>query len=299
VLPVYCEDALLSECLLRIHQAVSPLNLTYEIIVVDDGSPAGSWQLITQLSQQDSTLRGLRLSRNFGKEAALAAGIQEARGLLVLVMDSDLQHPPELIPRFLEVQAATGANVVEGVKLSTQGMSTLRQRCNHWFYRSFEMISGLSLDHHSDFKLIDRVVRNAWLQLGERALFFRGMIAWLGFHHETISFHVPEIPGRASRWTVAGLFRLAVGGLTAFSSAPLHLTSLVGAGFFGVSVVLGIHSLYMWASGRAAVGFSTVILLQLIIGSLTLMALGLIGLYLSHIYEEVKGRPRFLVRERF
>jgi glycosyltransferase involved in cell wall biosynthesis len=298
VLPVYREDELLGECLQRIHKAMEPLGKTFECVIVDDGSPLPTWEMIVRLSGQFPRVRALRLSRNFGKEAALAAGLEEARGTLVLVMDADLQHPPELIHRFLEVQAETGANVVEGVKLSTEGMSGFRQRCNRIFYRTLEAISGLNLHNHSDFKLIDRVVRDAWLKLGERALFFRGMVAWLGFHHEPIVFHVPAIPGRDSRWNLTALIRLALGGLTAFSSAPLHLTTLTGVLFFLMSVVLGLQTLYNWASGRAATGFSTVILLQLVIGSLTLIALGLIGHYLSHIYDEVKGRPRYLIRDR-
>ena len=297
VLPVYREDELLGECLRRIHSVVEPLGKTFECVIVDDGSPLSTWEVILRLGEDYPRVRALRLSRNFGKEAALAAGLEQARGALVLVMDADLQHPPELIPRFLEIQRETGANVVEGVKLSTEGMSGLRQRCNRLFYRTLEMFSGLNLHNHSDFKLIDRVVRDAWLKLGERALFFRGMVAWLGFQHESVAFHVPAIAGRESRWNAPALIRLALGGLTAFSSAPLHLTTLTGVVFFVLSVLLGLQTLYNWASGRAATGFSTVILLQLVIGSLTLIALGLIGHYLSHIYDEVKGRPRYLIRD--
>ena len=298
VLPVYREEELLGVCLRRIHEVLEPRGLNFECLVVDDGSPLSTWEMIGQLRQEFPRLRAIRLSRNFGKEAALAAGLEEARGRLVLVMDADLQHPPDLIPQFLDLQAATGANVVEGVKLSTEGMSGIRQRCNRWFYKTFEVVSGLNLQNHSDFKLVDGVVREAWLKLGERALFFRGMVAWLGFHHEKLTFHVPFIPGRDSRWNLRSLVRLALGGLTAFSSAPLHLTTLTGFLFFIASVVLAIQTFWNWFSGRAATGFSTVILLQLMIGSVTLMALGLIGHYLSHIYDEVKGRPRYLIRER-
>lgn len=298
VIPVYCEENGLAPLLDRLEPALAGCDLSYEVLFVDDGSSDGTWARLEELRVSRPWLAGLRLSRNFGKEAALSAGIEAARGALVLVMDADLQHPPEIVPLLVERWRATGANVVEGVKQRARNEPWISRASARGFYRLFFWLTGFDLGGHTDFKLFDQDVREAWLRLGERTLFFRGLMAWLGFRRERVPFTIPDVPGRHSRWSVWGLTSLAIRAFTSFSALPLQLVTVAGCLFFLFALGLGLQTLYRWWNGAALEGFATVILLQLIIGSATLLGLGLVGAYLARIYEEVKARPRYLISQR-
>lgn len=297
VIPLYREAVHLAATLQQIVGIVESLGRDYEIILIDDGSPDDTWSVIQQQCAANPSLRGLRLSRNFGKESALAAGLEQARGNPVLLMDGDLQHPPALIPQMFNAWQQ-GAEVVEAVKVR-RGHETAWERFKaRSFYSVFSMLAGYDLRGASDFKLMDQRVLQAWLKLGERNLFFRGMHAWLGFRRVQIPFDVPERAGGHTSWSLWSLLRLAVTALTSFSSAPLQLISLAGAAFGIVALVLGAQTLYLKLSGTAVPGFTTVILLLLLIGSVMMIGLGIIGSYIARIYDEVKGRPRYIVAEQ-
>lgn len=270
----------------------------WELILVDDGSPDGTWDAIQTASARHPGVRGIRLSRRFGKEAALCAGLDAARGRAVVVMDGDLQHPPALIPEMVGTWRRGEAQIVEAVKES-RGRESLKSKLMALtFYRVLNALAGVDLRGASDFKLMDRQVVKAWLRMNERHVFFRGMVAWLGFSRVEVSFHVPErLDGGSSRWSLLGLTHLALTAITAFSSKLLHIVSIFGVLFLMLAFVLGAQTLYLKFTGRAISGFSTVNLLLLITGSLLMISLGVIGLYLSRIYDEVKARPRYLVSE--
>jgi glycosyltransferase involved in cell wall biosynthesis len=273
------------------------LAVNYEVLLVDDGSPDNTWQAICEQRQRYTKVAGLRLSRNFGKEAALAAGLAQARGQAIVVMDGDLQHPPALIPHMFELWR-NGVEVVEAVKQSRGNESRSSRFRAKLFYSLFSHLSGLDLHGASDFKLMDRRVLDAWLRMGERNLFFRGMNAWLGFRREQIPFNVADRASGESGWSVIQLLRLAMTAVTSFSSAPLYMLVAIGIAFYVFAIGLGINTLYMKFSGLAVDGFSTVILLLLIVGGAVMLGLGLIGVYIARIYEEVKARPRYIVAER-
>jgi glycosyltransferase involved in cell wall biosynthesis len=240
----------------------------------------------------------LRFSRNFGKEAALSAGLSEARGQAIIVMDGDMQHPPSLIPQLVEGWREGRGDVIEGVK-QDRGEEPLSTKLEaKLFYSLSSRLSGYDLRGSTDFKLLDRRVVDTWRGLGEHSLFFRGIVAWLGFERFQIPFSVPSRAGGGSRWTFFKLLVLATTAVTAFSSFPLRLVTLAGLAFLGGAFVMTVNTLYQWASGVDVSGFATVIILLLIVGSTVMVALGIIGEYVARIYEEVKGRPRFVTSAR-
>ncbi len=296
VVPLYCEVHL-ATTVAELRAVLDGLELPWELILVDDGSPDGTWAVVQEVARHSPGVRALRLSRNFGKEAALAAGIDEARGEAVIVMDGDLQHPPSLIPSMIECWRS-GAEIVEGVKSSRGPECWLRRLSVHLFSWVFSSLAGYDLNGASDFKLMDRRVVTQWQRMGERNLFFRGMTAWLGFRRQQLPFDVAARSRGRSGWSLLSLIRLAITAITSFSSLPMHLVTLSGLGFAAFSVVLGGQTLYHKLTGQAVDGFTTVILLLLMIGSAQMLGLGIIGTYIARIYEEVKGRPRFVVAER-
>lgn len=297
IIPVYCEEKQIAVVLTAIDRILQELGLTYELVVVDDGSTDCTFMRLEEAATLLPNLRVVRLSRNFGKESAICAGLQMSKGKAVIVMDGDLQHPPQLIPEMVRLWLEAKVDVVEAVKQRRGRESFINRIGAKVFYRVLNYLSGYSLEGYSDYKLVDRKVVEAWLQMGERNLFFRGMIAWLGFRHVQLPFTVPDRVSGHSRWSVFSLIKLSLTAITAFSSLPLQLVTISGFIFLGFSIVLGIQSLWLKLTGNAVEGFTTVILLLLIIGSIIMISLGIIGVYVARIYEEVKRRPRYVIAE--
>lgn len=297
VIPVYCEEQHLVEVIQTIHAHVQELNTSYEFILVDDGSTDNTWTILVEQAAVNPWLRPLRLSRNFGKEQALSAGLDVAGGQAVLVMDGDLQHPPELIGDMVRIWRETDAEVVLGKKRIYQRDSLLKRGGSRLFYWMLRVLSGYDLRAVSDFRLMDRRVVDAWKAMEERTIFFRGMMAWMGFKQVDIFFDVPPRIGGASGWSVLRLAAHALRAIVAFSSRPLYLIIVGGVVFFIMGVVLGLMALYQFAVGTAVSGFTTVILLILIASSLLMFGQGLIGIYLAGIYNEIKRRPRYIIAQ--
>lgn len=298
VIPAYREEKGIGVALAEVSKYLNQATSEWEIVVVDDGSNDGTWSALEKAAASMPQLHALRLSRNFGKEAALAAGLEAARGRAVVFMDGDLQHPPHLLPSMIDAWRSGQCDVVEAVKSRRDGESPLAATRARLFYWMFKAFTGYDLNGASDFKLLDRKVIDAYATLQERNLFFRGMVSWLGFRTTQIPFDVePRFAGQTG-WSVLGLLRLATVAITSFSSFPLHLITIFGGIFLLFSLLLGAQTLYMKFSGQAVDGFTTVILLLLIIGSFLMIGLGIIGEYLARIYNEVKGRPRYLVADR-
>lgn len=298
VIPVYQEGAHLDRVIDTVRSHATATGETFELILVDDGSNDDTWRVILAGIGRRPEVRALRLSRNFGKEAAVSAGLEAARGRAVVVMDGDLQHPPELLPRMVEVWRHGGVDLVEAVKDSRGRESLLHRAGSRLFYWILAALAHQDLRDASDFKLMDRRVVEAWRRMGERNLFFRGMVAWLGFQRAQVSFSVAERVGGRSGFSFAKLVRLALTAVTAFSSSPLQIVTLLGSLFSVFAVALGAQTLYNWYVGHAVSGFTTVIILILIVGGAQMLSLGILGAYMARIYDEVKGRPRYVVRER-
>lgn len=295
VIPVYNEAAGLHALLANVSAELNKAGCRYELVVIDDGSIDQTWQTLSEAAGPVPHLHALRLSRNFGKELALCAGLERARGDAVIVMDGDGQHPPTLLPEMVRLWRTTGADIVEAVKTKRGPESVSGRTGALLFYVALNKLAGVNLKGVSDFKLMNRKVVDAWVQMQERNVFFRGMTAWLGFTHVQLPF---EVPGRATGrtgWSFPTRLKLALTGISAFSSLPLQFVTMAGLLFFGFSIVFGLYTLVLQLAGRSVSGFATVILLLLIIGSLLMLSLGIIGEYLARIYEEVKGRPRYVI----
>jgi polyisoprenyl-phosphate glycosyltransferase len=306
VIPFYNEEKQIPETMEAVLAVMNGVDCDYEILLIDDGSQDHSWQWMEQYSayvrpdhehRWKGRVLAFRFSRNFGKESALSAGLHEASGDAVIVMDGDLQHPPKCIPEMIALWRTGQYDVVEGVKKHRKN-DRFAQRINAFlFYKVFAGASGYDLMNASDFKLLDRKVVDQWKSLGEHDTFFRALSAWLGFRRVCFEFDVVPRKNGVSRWPVLRLARLSINAITSFSAAPLHLITGMGVLSVLISLALGIQTLVRWATGTAATGFTTVILLVLIIGGLVMISLGLIGIYIERIFTEVKGRPRFIISQ--
>lgn len=300
VIPAYNEKATLQPTLEQVAAVLGGIGLDYEVMVIDDGSVDASWELLQQLAARDvwrGRLRGVRFSRNFGKEAAILAGLQQAVGDAVIVMDADLQHSPAIIREMVERWRRGGCHVVEAVKRQRQRESLLRRFSARSFYRLLMFGAELDLRGSTDFKLLDRRAVDAYLQLPERSRFFRGLTTWIGLPTARVEIEVPERAEGTTRWRFQGLVKLARETIVSFTALPLHLISWIGFVGLFISAVMTMQTLWNKWFGTSEAGFPTVIILILFMGSLILISLGIIGEYLAELYHEVKRRPVFVVRE--
>ncbi|WP_222932410.1 glycosyltransferase family 2 protein [Allochromatium humboldtianum] len=266
-----------------------------ELIAVDDGSTDATSLELARAARDDPRIRPLYFTRNFGKEAAIHAGLVASKGACAIVLDADLQHPPALIPEMLR-HWRSGFAVVECVKVDRGDESWLARVYAQSFYWMFRHFAGMDLRNHSDYKLLDRAVVELYHALPERRRFFRGLIHWAGYPTARIPFEVAERELGASRWSRLRLLRYAIDNLTSFSSLPLHLITALGFMTLALGVLIGFNSLYQKFMGVALDGFTTVNLLLIIIGGSLMIALGIIGHYLGRLYDEIKGRPPYLLK---
>lgn len=294
VIPVYNEAQHIAQSVATVRGILDAAEIAHQFILIDDGSRDATWAELAALAERLPHIRAIKLSRNFGKEAALCAGLEQVDTELTLVMDADLQHPPELIPQMV-AKIREGYDVVEGVKADRGHEAKLYKLGAKAFYSSFMRLTGFDLRDASDFKLMNRQALQAWRSLPERDTFFRGMSAWVGFRRYAMPFYVASRVEGVSKWSPFKLSRLFVSAIAAFSSLPLQIVTILGGLFFIASLLLGLWTLYMKFAGTATTGFTTVILLQLIIGSAIMFGLGAIGIYLAKIYDEIKARPRYLI----
>jgi glycosyltransferase involved in cell wall biosynthesis len=297
VMPVYREAQHIGRVLEDVRTAMDKTDARYELILVDDGSPDGSWQALQALSDKFPMMRAARLSRNFGKELALCAGLDMARGDAVIVMDADGQHPPSLLPEIIKTWHETGVDIVEGTKIDRGEETFFSKSAATLFYFLWNKLSGFEMRGASDYKLLNRRAVDAYLQMDERNVFFRGMTAWLGFERAHIPFEVAARAGGNSNWSILNRVRLALTGISGFSSLPLQLVTFAGVIFLLFSIGFGGYTLLVQLTGHSVSGFATVILLLLIIGSLLMISLGIIGIYLARIYDEIKHRPRYVISQ--
>lgn len=293
VIPVLNEESGIKK---NINTIISYIKEEYEIVVVDDGSKDSTWNKIKELSEENKNIVGVRFSRNFGKESALMAGLAHTRGDAVITMDSDLQHPPEYISNLIE-KWKDGFKIVEARKEKRIKESIFYRMSAGLFYKTLKKLSGLDMANSSDYKIMDRSVVDKILEFKEGQLFFRGIVDWVGFDKCTIEIEFKEREIGKSKFKLKSLFRLALNAITSFSSSLLYITAIIGVVFFLAAVILGVQTIVNKFLGIALEGFTTIILLQLIIGSLVMFCLAIIGLYVGKIYEETKRRPQYIVSE--
>ena len=297
VIPCYKESAHLAASVAIVISCVERATRNYEIILVDDGSPDPTWPEIQRLHHANPKIQGLRLSRNFGKEAALAAGLEHAEGDAVLIMDADLQHPPDLIPRFIELWRSGDFDLVEGRKRGRDREGLFRRFLSGAFGWAAARFTGVDWNNSSDYKLLSRRVVDAWKRMPERHCFFRGMVNWVGMRTTIVEFDVAARVTGSSKWTLLSLLGLGWSAIRSYSAAPLRVIHLLALVFFAFSIWLGSKALYLKLTGHAVDGFTTVILLILILGAFLLLGLAVIAEFIIAIYDEVKARPRYIVSD--
>ncbi len=271
--------------------------IPFELVFVNDGSRDQTWEMIEKAAEKNMHVTGIRFSRNFGKESAIFAGLANAEGDCIAVMDCDLQHPPETLVEMYRLWEQ-GYEVVEGVKRSRGKESVLHRASAGMFYKIMSKAVQIDMSRASDFKLMDRKAVEALLSMPERNAFFRALSSWVGYRTTSVEFDVQERTEGESKWSTWSLIKYAVRNIVGFSSAPLQMITVAGVLTLFFAIVLGIQSLVKYFCGHALEGFTTVILLLLIIGSLIMLSLGIIGIYIAKIYEEVKGRPRYFIARK-
>ena len=302
VVPFLNEAATLPVLFAELEQQLGALGLPWELVLVDDGSRDGSLEVVRDQLQQRRELKAtvLSLSRNFGKEAALTAGLQASRGDVVVPLDADLQDPPELIGAMLE-QWRQGFDVVYAVRRRRAGESSTKRLTAFGFYRLMGRLSSTAIPADTgDFRLMDRCVVEALLQLPERSRFMKGLFAWVGFRQSAISYDRDARQGGKSNWNYWKLWNFALDGITSFSRVPLQVLSGSGVAIAFLALLYG-----SWMVLRTLVfgidlpGYASLMTAVLFLGGVQLIGLGVLGEYLGRVFEEVKARPLYLVRERW
>ena len=297
ILPAYNEEDNIQRASQTIAAVLEQENINYELLFVNDGSKDDTWEKILAESSKNSRVRGVSFSKNFGKESAIFAGLSEARGDCCAVMDTDLQHPPEKLVEMYRLWQQ-GAEVVEGVKASRGKESAAHSFAAKCFYRLISRAVGIDMSRASDFKLLDRKAVNVLLTMREKHVFFRALSSWIGFKTAEVEFEVADRAAGTTKWSTWSLVKYAVRNIASFTSLPLQIITCLGILVLIVSVVLGSIALYQKAVHTALDGFTTVIVVLLFIGSIIMISLGCIGYYIAKIYDEIKGRPRYIISEK-
>ena len=297
VVPIFNESESVGELHARLTAAVSPLG-SYELVLVDDGSSDGTWERLAAIAADDPHVRLVRLSRNFGHQVALTAGVDAARGDAVVTMDGDLQDPPEVIPE-LVARWRDGYDVVYGVRAARKGETWYKLWTARLFYRLIRRMSPVAIPENAgDFRLLSRRAANALRGMPERARFIRGMTSWVGFQQVGVPYRREARHAGTTKYPTRRMLRFALDAITSFSTAPLRWVAVMGFSMVGFCGVYLAYALYVrFFTDQAVEGWTTVIVLVLLIGGAQLIGLGVIGQYVGRIYEEAKGRPLYVVSE--
>lgn len=299
VIPCFNEEA----CLPELHRRVSAAALNavgedYEIVLVNDGSHDGTWPIMQGLSVEDPRLIAINLSRNHGHQLALTAGLDLCRGQQVLVIDADLQDPPELLRPMLETMRESQADVVYGVRRSRQGETTFKRATAHGFYRLLSRATEVDIPLDAgDFRLISRRALNVLLAMPEQARFIRGMVAWIGFRQVPFPYDREVRFAGETKYPLRKMLRFAFDALTGFSSAPLKLASHAGLALSVGSVAIILYILIGWLTGRTIQGWTSLMLIIVVLGAVQMFVLALMGEYIGRLYNQAKRRPLYIVED--
>lgn len=296
VIPAYNEEKMINKATQTIVGILKDADIPYELIFVNDGSKDGTWECICKETLADPQVKGIHFSRNFGKESAIFAGLSHASGECTVVIDCDLQHPPEKIVEMYELWEQ-GYEIVEAVKSDRGKESALHRLCAKCFYSIMSKATKIDMRRASDFKLLDKKAVLVLINMKEKNSFFRALSSWVGFKTAQIEFEVQERTEGETKWSTASLIKYAITNVTSFSTAPMQLVTILGVILFIVSVVLSVITLVQKIMGVAVEGFTTIIIFQAFSSSIIMIGLGIIGFYISKIYEEMKDRPKYIVSE--
>ena len=296
IIPAYNEELSVERAYRTIRRILADASIENEIIFIDDGSIDTTYEKIKKMAEEMPSIRGLHFSRNFGKEAAIAAGLAAAEGDCAVVLDCDLQHPPEKIVEMYRLWEQ-GYEIVEGIKSSRGNEKKMYGLSAKIFYSLISRMIGFDMSNASDFKLLDRKVIDVLNKIPERKGFFRAISFWVGYRKASVEFDVAERLEGTSKWSATGLLKYAISNISAYSTAPMQIVTALGVAMFIIAVIFGVWAVVDKIMGNITDGMPTIIIITLFIGSITMISLGVIGYYVARIYEEIKGRPRYIVSE--
>ena len=294
IIPAFNEELSIERAYYTISGILKEEGIDNEIIFIDDGSTDDTYKKIKDLSDKEKNICGLHFSRNFGKEAAISAGLASAKGDSVVVIDCDLQHPPEKIVEMYRLWQE-GYEIVEGIKKTRGNESKIKGFAARRFYSIISSVVGFDMANSSDFKLLDRKVVDIINRIPERKGFFRAISFWVGFNKTTVEFEVKDRLEGESKWSAFGLLKYAISNISAYSTAPMQIVTVLGLMMLGITAVFSVWALVDKIRGIALEGMTTVIIILIFIGSIMMISLGIIGYYVARIYDEIKGRPKYIV----
>ena len=294
IIPAYNERLSVERAYYTISEILKKAQIDNEIIFIDDGSTDNTYEKIKYLADKEKNIYGLHFSRNFGKEAAISAGLASAKGAAVVVIDCDLQHPPEKIVEMYRLWQQ-GYEIVEGIKKSRGKEGKIHGFAARRFYSIISSVVGFDMSNASDFKLLDRKVVDILNRIPERKGFFRAISFWVGYHKTTVEFEVNERLEGESKWSAIGLLKYAVSNISAYSTAPMQIVTVLGVMMLIITFIFSVWALIDKFRGIALEGITTVIIILIFIGSIMMISLGIIGYYVARIYDEIKGRPKYIV----
>ena len=293
IIPAYNEEQCIKRVYTAIHSLLAENNIEGEFIFVNDGSSDRTYNIINELSTERENIIGIHFSRNFGKESAISAGLAAVSGNCAVVIDCDLQHPPEKIIEMYHLWEQ-GYEIVEGIKKERGQEKKMHSLGAKLFYSAISRMAGFDMANSSDFKLLDRKVIDVLNKMPERG-FFRAISYWVGYNKTTVEYDVGERVDGESKWSTYGLIKYAFSNISSYSTAPMQTVTVLGVMMLIISVIFGVWALIDKITGRALEGMTTVIIITIFIGSIIMISLGIIGYYIARIYEEIKGRPKYII----
>jgi dolichol-phosphate mannosyltransferase len=297
VMPCFDEEEILPRTLLRLHAAAQATGLAYEIVAVDDGSRDATWSVLAEAARQDSRVRGVRLSRNFGHQMALTAGLERARGTEILIIDADLQDPPELLGLML-AKRREGFDIVYGQRHSRAGETWFKRATARMFYRLIGYLSEVPIPSDTgDFRLMSRRAVDAFLQLPESSRFIRGMVAWIGYPQVAVLYDRAARGAGKTKYSLGKMIRFSADAVTGFSIKPLRVATFASAGLLGAAFALTVWAVVVWLLHGTVRGWASLIVTILVVGGVQTLILGIIGEYIGRLFIEMKRRPLYLVRD--
>jgi polyisoprenyl-phosphate glycosyltransferase len=298
IVPLYNEAANIEALYNALDASLQPLNRSFEVLFVDDGSRDGSFELVKNLHDRDDSIRGISLSRNFGHQVALTAGMQHAGGGIIITMDADLQHPPEVIPELLR-EYGKGYDIVNTRRLDSADTGYFKRITSRYFYRFINLVGDVTIpEYSSDFRLMSRRALDSFLQFSERDRFTRGLVSWMGYRQSVITYACPPRLAGKSKYTLRRMVHFAVDGITSFSARPLRIASYTGIVVFVLGLLYAVFAIVQHIKGRTIPGWTSLLVTVLLLGGIQLLSLGIIGEYLARIFNESKARPLYFIKDQ-
>ncbi len=298
VIPVMNEEENVANLYDKIIPQIEKIQLDYEIIFIDDGSSDNTMREIRKLNSADKKVAVISFSRNFGHQAALLAGMKNAKGDIVVTMDGDMQHPAETIPKLYE-KYKEGYDIVNTRRIDDDNISAIKKETSTMFYKFINLLSDTYIQPaSSDFRLMNRKTVKAFLEIEEQSRFTRGIVSWLGFSQAIVEYYSPPRKAGKSKYTIVRMFNLALNGITSFSGRPLRLSFFIGLIICFMGIIYSIFAIINSLLGNTIIGWTSLLVSILLLGGIQLISIGVLGEYIARIFTETKKRPHYFINEK-